>query len=232
MGELNKEQVEYLTQFIDVLNVAKIDTALIGEWGCAGMNEGSSFAVVGESPEFPGELAITRVPQLKARLDLVKNHFGFTIQYAENDGEIRTMKLVSASNSADFRCGHAASVRVPKRVSGADPVIRFQMSEDYVSDIQNAVSAFNNKKGLIKFIVTPSGIAAQIMDDNGDEFTSVVADIDTEFDLSYVYSAEVITRLLKLCVEEEVVTVGMSKSGILSMSYGDFTFFIQRGKER
>lgn len=232
---LTTEQRDELVNIITLMNAAKLGSGTVRDSVVSCMNDGDVYAMYGAAINFPVNIGLTRVQQLKARLDLVKDQEGFEIEYSEyTDGTgIESLKFVSKVNSADYRCIKVDHINVPKVINNGDAVATFTISKDMITTIQSAVSAYaSGKDSTLKLVVVGGQVAVMLADDNGDEFTTIAATTEYDGEFTYTYNADIFTRLMKIAGNDETISVGVGKRGMLSAEYGSYTLFIQPSKAR
>jgi len=218
-----------------------MDGAVLDDLGTRAIDETGTIALLTDKvPDFPAAIALTRIPQLKARLELVKDKPNFIIEYALS-GEGDTADMVAETKQfitgltlkadgvkAGYRCGDPASVKAPKKILD-EAVTSFVVKTDDVSAIQNAVNAFGPAKEL-QFTIDEGDIQFMVSDENGDSFSTSVGSSTYDGKLSHSYNAVNISALLKLALVQGSVNIGISERGILSIDRGLFTFYVMPSK--
>jgi hypothetical protein len=236
-GQLNGDQIQFLTDAVSFLTPARVEEALIDEDGFKAIDDSSTMAVIAsEIPAFPGKVALSRIHQLKSRIDLVKGKTGFAIDYvvesrkeegnpdAVEEDVISSFDFSAGSTHARYRAGNPFVVRAPKRPA-LKTLAYFGLSDTTVGQIQSAVAAYGPAKE-IGFVFNGGNIAIELQDDNG-EFTTNIGTVEG-FDekVSYVYNAERISVIFKLGLEDGTLKVGIGERGLLEVERGCFSFYL------
>lgn len=236
MEQLNEEQTKFLSETVTLLGPVKIEEAIIDDTGFKAIDDSSTLAILSNNaPAFPGQLGLTRLGQLKSRLDLVKLRAGFTIGYEKEtrtvDSEeggtmevISSLHLQAGSTKASYRSGDPTKIRAPKQ-----PTFRilayFGVADTLVNQIQSAISAFTAKG--VRFSFHNGEVSVEVSDDNGDKFSTELGNVDNlEEDLSYVYNAERVASIFKLALSDGTLKVGIGERGILAVEKGPFSFYL------
>jgi hypothetical protein len=230
---LNQEQTDFLVDLIGTLSPAKINEAIIDDIGVRSLDESGTVALMGvreemEVPDFPSVLALGRIPQLKARMDLAKDKEGFSIHFEqkEKDGQefITALKFKANGVKADYRTQEPSKITAPKRIVD-EIVTSFMLTPNDVSELSTAVNAFGPAKN-VKMEIKKGVVSMRVRDVSGDEYSCQVAKVSSEEDASHSYDAVNTINLLKLSMTNGKVEVGMGKKGILSIRKDKFTFYI------
>ena len=237
MENLNEEQVKFLSETVTFLGPVKIEEALIDESGFKAIDDSSTLAILStHAPAFPGRLGLVRLGQLKSRLDLVKSRVGFSVGYntemMKDDGDpeetevevINSLNLSAGTTKASYRAGNPFKIRAPKRPS-FKILAYFGLADTTVSQITSAISAFGPAKG-VRFTFHKGVISVEVSDDNGDNFSAEIGEVELEEDLSYVYNAERVASIFKLALTEGSLKVGIGERGVLTVEKGSFSFYL------
>jgi len=230
MNTLTTETTDFLIELVRTLASAKMDKAVIDDLGARAIDESGTVALMGEKiPEFPGSLGLTRVSQLKSRLDLVDGKPEFVIEYSLNEEDfIKSLTFKAVGIKADYRTGNPNDIRAPKRV--LDKLLTsFHLSTFLVSQLQSAIGAFGPAKN-IQFSLIDGKILGLVEDENGDEFATDLGTTEYEGKITSSYDAVNVGNLLKLCVDDNSVSVGIGEKGILTIKKGEFTFYVMPSK--
>jgi len=231
MQELSKESISYLTKLIRTINSARIGSAVIDDLGARAIDETGTVALMGTKiPEFPGSIGLTRVPQLKARLDLVSGKDSFKVEYLLNEekGYIKSLKFIANGIKADYRTGDPENIRAPKRILDEE-VTSFPLTSPMVSDIQSAVVAFGPAKD-IQFAIADKRINLIVHDETADVFSTFLGTTEYSESRAHTYDALNVSNLLKQALNDNTVTVGIGQKGILSIQKEPFTFYVMPSK--
>jgi len=230
MKQLNKENIEYLVNLINTINPARFTSVIIDELGARAMDETGTVAMMGTNvPEFPGAMGLTRVPQLKARMDLVLSRPNFTVEAFTNEerGFVERLAFKANGVKANYRAGNPESIRAPKKLMDK-MVVDFELDASIASELQSAVGAYTATE--LRFKVSDTLVAAEVDDGNGDIFSTHVAKTEYEEDLTHVYDATNVSQLLKLSLNNGKVKVQIGERGILSIHKDPFTFYVMPSK--
>jgi len=231
MKTLSKTNRDYMVELINTLALAKIDTAVIGDWGGVGaMDFGKTYAMLAEAPEFPTIIALTRIDTLEKRLNLF-NDGEFDIEYTETGDEASLLKIVSPDESIEYRCSNSKKHNIPKRA--VDNIrVSFSLSSQQTGKIIRSVNAFG-KDGNLRLELRDGILTMYMRDTTGDECRIKLAKLDND-DLSQVYNAGIVADLLNIATKKNddgEVTIGIGDNGVLSINCGSFKFYVMAGKE-
>jgi hypothetical protein len=230
MNQLSQENIDYLIKLINSANPARITSVIVDNLGTRAIDESGTIALMDPNvPEFPGHLGLTRIPQLKARLELASGKDDFTVEYHKNEdkGFVERLTFKARGVKADYRTGDPESIRAPKRIMD-EMVTEFELDNSVVSELQSAVGAYTATE--LKFILKDGSISAQVDDGNGDVFSVEVGNTDYTETLTHVYDALNTSQILKLSLTNGKVKVAMGEKGILSIFKDPFTFYVMPSK--
>ena len=230
MSELKVDSVAFLTDLIKLVNSARIGSVIIDDLGVRAIDETGTIAFMGtDVPEFPGNMGLTRVPQLKARLDLFQGKSDFKVEYTMNEekGFVKALKFISNGIKADYRTGDPENIRAPKRILDEDAT-GFTLSSETVSEIQSAVGAFGPAKD-IQFAVRDGNVLINIQDENGDGFSKILGTAEVD-NLAHTYDALNVSNLMKLCISGGNVEIAIGQKGILTIKRASFNFYVMPSK--
>ena len=230
MKQLSEQNIEYLVNLINTINPARFTSVIIDELGARAMDETGTVAMMGtDVPEFPGAMGLTRVPQLKARMELAlgRENFGVECYTNEEKGFVERLTFKAKGVKADYRTGNPESIRAPKKLMDK-MVVDFELDASVASELQSAVGAYTATE--LRFIVENNSVSAQVNDGNGDDFTTMVGDTEYGERLTHVYDATNVSQLLKLSLNNGKVKVQVGERGILSIHKDPFTFYVMPSK--
>jgi hypothetical protein len=230
MKQLSQENIDYLVKLINTINPARITSAIIDDLGARAVDETGTVAMMGtDVPEFPGHIGLTRVPQLKARMELALGRPDFSVEYHVNEekGFIERLSFRAKGVAADYRTGNPESIRAPKRILD-EMVTGFELNAATASELQSAVGAYSATE--LRFQIMDKHVFANVDDGNGDNFSTLVGNTDYEEKISHVYDALNVSQLLKLSLNDGKVKVEIGQKGILSIYNGPFTFYVMPSK--
>ena len=230
MKQLSQENIDYLVKLINTINPARITSAIIDDLGARAIDETGTVAMMGTNvPEFPGHLGLTRVPQLKARMELALGKPDFSVEYHNNEekGFIERLTFRAKGVKADYRTGNPESIRAPKKILD-EIATGFELNATTASELQSAVGAYAATE--LRFSVLSGHIMAEVNDGNGDVFSTIFAETEYKESISHVYDALNVSQLLKLSLNDGKVKVEMGQKGILNIYNGPFTFYVMPSK--
>lgn len=231
--QLSQSQVDVLTNIIAVASPAKINTLVIDEYGVRAIDETGTVALMMPDVEaFPAPISLTRIPQLRARMDLAASKEGFRVEYTTGStGDVDFIKYLSFKGKgvkADYKAGDPTKARAPKKINDPD-AITATLSAELVGEIQSSIAAFGTK--LLEFSVNEGILQAKVRDENNDEFSVNICEVQHEEPLLQSYNAINISSLLKLCLSDGEVQIGIGANrGILNIKQGSYVFYVMPAK--
>ena len=234
--QLSQSQIDVLTNVIAIASPAKINTLVIDEYGVRAIDETGTVALMMPDVEaFPAPISLTRIPQLKARMDLAAAKAGFKVEYTSGEtgtenkvNFIKGLTFKATGVKADYKAGDPSKARAPKKINDPD-AITATLSAELVGELQSAIAAFSTK--LVEFSINDGILQAKVRDENNDEFSLNICDVQYEEPLLQSYNAINISSLLKLCLSEGEVKIGIgSARGILNIQQGSYVFYVMPAK--
>ena len=211
--QLTTDVIQYIEKAIRVAKIVGIDTLLIEPTAIRGVDDARSVVLLETEnlPTIPTELAISRLSQFQARLDVVKSQGKFTC-----DTVLKTVKsasmpeysfvymlnLKSERTKIDFRCMDGARLKsvIPRKVNDSGGV-KVQITDNVVSTLQKGMAATGADS--VKLLGSSTGASFELMDVTGDVFNHTFID-DPQTPFSFKCNVKTLLALLKEEPNQEI----------------------------
>lgn len=227
-----------LKKLIDALSVVKIDDAIIEKNAIRGIDAVKSVVVFtndekGNVEFFDDDmtLRVARVPELKSVLNLSSD---LQVKYKTNDDSVvQEVVLSNGRTNISYKCASPLSAKIPKAISGWEPVLKFSMSADDVQAVNNASKTINNASLILK-ANTDNAISMEFKDEGG----SIDVNIENECErlneyedifVGYYHKKSLLPLMTYVITENETVDFTIDKNKRLSITINDLNFiFVPR----
>ena len=201
--KLTQEQQQSFVNIINTATSAGIEAIVFQnkDIGVAsGIRDGSCAIVVrNDVPPISMKMGLTRLPQLKKRLDLM-NGAKMEMTLKESDrGEITLMDFVNGKTKTQYRCSASANIKAPATIADPGVLGLVTVNKEELTMALNGVRAMGATQVVIK-VSDATGVVSIDMTDSNDKF-SVELEQAIQFEepdsAAFYYESGIFSSLLK-----------------------------------
>lgn len=227
-----KEQFDLIDRCTTTASLAGIEAVHIAKDLIRGVDIGQTVMLFdpfasAEVLEMP-EIALTRIPTLRARLALVKQQENPTQEYTvsrdkvTNGDYIQSMLFTASRFKLDYRCGTPFMVAGPRKIK-EQPAAILQLDDTDVQIINQSKSVVDTD--VIHFTITPTSASLMFTDLNKDNLLHTCNNAPQPLDADNVGDFEQIAvrkgyalGALSTLIKHSDKTLLFSKGGLLTLS--------------
>lgn len=217
--KLTTTDIKNLTNVLDACLLVGIENVIIEDSLVRGMNADKSCVILSDTnvPKLPLPLGLTRIKELKQRLDLFGDNVAVEVKEGAR-GDISSIDMQAGKSKASFRCASTGLIKAPKVIS--DTLInRVYVSKEQMKSILAGAKAMGSKKIAISIKKTDEVVfdMADTIHDNFsvtlDSSVERLDDADTS-SVTHYYDEPVFASIMRT-KQDDKITFDVGSMGII-----------------
>lgn len=204
--KLTKEEARQFYNFVDTAVQGGVDAAVFQSKEhqvASGINEGATAIICrGDIPALPQKMGITRLPQLKKRMDLLINDDRFEMSVKESDrGEITQIEFQAGKTKTQYRCSASVAIQAPSTIDDGGVVGILTVNKEELMMIFNGIRAMGGE--MVILVIKADGTVMFETSDANDKFNVELenpverADEDDADSAVFYYEGKMFSALLR-----------------------------------
>lgn len=220
--KLTTKDSSQLSAVLATCAAVNIESIIIDGGIIRGINETKSCAIISdfEVPGFPQKIGLTRLRELKKRIDLFNELQGVIIDAKESErGEITSIEVSAGKNKVQFRCTATALIKAPKVINDF-PVFNIFVNKGEMKLILDAAKAMGSTK--IQLAIKKDGVVTfTVHDSTNDGFNSVLEtkasklSDDVENSVVHYYLAEIFSAVMRSKLDTDIIEFQVGEAGTI-----------------
>jgi len=175
--KLTNEEIEYLEATAKTAMLFQIDTLLIDEDGCRGIDDARTVYIRQDVDDIPdltfGAICLTRIPLFLSRLEIAKTQDNFHVDATlHDDGWVQSLTFKGKGTKIEYRGGNPIKTKVHKTLND-ERATSVQLNAEVVRLMKKGQSAMGAE---LVTLISNDEVSFEFIDVNKDVFSYTFPD--------------------------------------------------------